>query len=74
MQASYGTLLVAIFASSHAAHAATQLASLTDSAGQPLVQASGCSSAPCLQGVAYAAGYLAGCQVSIPDRGSSLQI
>lgn len=64
MEASYGTLLVAIVACSHAVHAATSLASLTNTAGQPLVQASSCSSTPCLQGVAYAAGYLAGCQVT----------
>jgi len=27
------------------------------------VQLSNCTTSPCLQGVAYAAGYLAGCQV-----------
>lgn len=45
--------------------AATSLGSLTDSAGQPLVQASSCTLSPCLQGVAYGAGYLAGCQVNL---------
>ncbi len=45
------------------AQAATSLGSLTDSAGTPLVQLSNCTTSPCLQGVAYAAGYLAGCQV-----------
>ncbi len=44
------------------AQAATSLGSLTDSAGTPLVQLSNCTTSPCLQGVAYAAGYLAGCQ------------
>ena len=39
--------------------------SLTDSAGQSLVQASSCTLTPCLQGVAYGAGYLAGCQASL---------
>ena len=45
------------------AQAATSVGSLTDSAGTPLAQLSNCTSSPCLQGVAYAVGYLAGCQV-----------
>lgn len=45
--------------------AATSLGSLTDSAGHPLVQASSCTLTPCIQGVAYGAGYLAGCQASL---------
>ena len=57
------TLLAAVLACCYTARAATSLGSLTDSAGQPLVQASSCTLPPCLQGVAYGAGYLAGCQV-----------
>ena len=67
------TLLVAFLVCSHAAQAATSLGSLTDSAGQPLVQTSSCSSTPCLQGVAYAAGYLSGCQVNLWRRRDPLQ-
>ncbi len=58
-------LLVAFCCS---AEAATSLGSLTDSAGTPLVQSSNCTSTPCLQGVAYAAGYLSGCQVQASAR------
>ncbi|KAL0048253.1 hypothetical protein WJX82_011189 [Trebouxia sp. C0006] len=50
------------------AQAATSLGSLTDSAGTPLVQLSNCTTSPCLQGVAYAAGYLAGCQVVLSSQ------
>ncbi|DBA89542.1 TPA: hypothetical protein ACH3X2_004451 [Trebouxia sp. C0005] len=50
------------------AQAATSLGSLTDSAGTPLVQSSNCTTSPCLQGVAYAAGYLAGCQVVLSSQ------
>lgn len=42
---------------------ATSINDLRDTAGNALVQASSCNTSPCLQGVAYAAGYLAGCQV-----------
>nr|QOL01283.1 putative extracellular protein TR9_084 [Trebouxia lynnae] len=66
-----GTLLVALLVCCHAAQAATSVGALVDSAGQPLVQASSCASTPCLQGVAYAAGYLAGCQVVLSSQKSS---
>ncbi|KAL3132781.1 hypothetical protein ABBQ38_006710 [Trebouxia sp. C0009 RCD-2024] len=47
---------------------AASLGSLTDSAGLPLVQASSCTLKPCIQGVAYGAGYLAGCQVILSSQ------
>ena len=53
--------------------AATSLGSLTDSAGQSLVQASSCTLTPCLQGVAYGAGYLAGCQASLSRHSLAAQ-
>ena len=61
-RAIWATLLVSLC---FRAKGATNINDLRDSAGNALVKASSCTTSPCLQGVAYAAGYLAGCQVRV---------